>query len=64
MAIAGRVRTHRELLTRVWGPASSGDTQYLHVFINQLNRKLHRRRESSRHILTEPGIGYRFSTEP
>jgi len=61
---AGQVLTHRELLTRVWGPESMGDTQYLHVFIPQLRRKLEPRADSPRHILTEPGVGYCFSAEP
>jgi two-component system KDP operon response regulator KdpE len=60
---AGRVLTHRELLTRVWGGASAADTQYLHVFISQLRRKLQRRPDAPRHILTEPGVGYQFSAE-
>jgi two-component system, OmpR family, KDP operon response regulator KdpE len=61
---AGRVLTHRELLTRVWGSASAGDVQYLHVFISQLRRKLERHPDAPRHILTEAGVGYQFSIEP
>jgi two-component system KDP operon response regulator KdpE len=61
---AGRVLTHRELLTRVWGPESAGDSQYLHVFISQLRRKLQSRPDGPRHILTEAGVGYQFSAEP
>jgi two-component system KDP operon response regulator KdpE len=60
---AGRVLTHRELLTRVWGPASSRDTQYLHVFVSQLRRKLEHHPDAPHHIFTEPGVGYQFSTE-
>jgi two-component system KDP operon response regulator KdpE len=60
---AGRVLTHRELLTRVWGPESSGDTQYLHVFVGQLRRKLEPAPCAHRHILTEPGVGYRFAAD-
>lgn len=57
---AGRVVTHRELLTHVWGPASAADTQYLHVFVSQLRRKLESGAHPLRHILTEPGVGYQF----
>jgi two-component system KDP operon response regulator KdpE len=61
---AGRVLTHRELLTKVWGAESSGDTQYLHVIISQLRRKLQPRSDGPRHILTEPGVGYQFAAAP
>ena len=60
---AGRVLTHRELLTRVWGPESSRDTQYVHVFISQLRRKLALHADAPRRIPTEPGVGYCFSAE-
>jgi two-component system, OmpR family, KDP operon response regulator KdpE len=60
---AGRILTHRELLTRVWGPESSRDTQYLHVFVSQLRRKLEAHPDAPRHIFTEPGVGYCFSAE-
>lgn len=59
----GRVLTHRELLTRVWGPESARDNQYLHVFISQLRRKLESNTDQPRHILTEPGVGYQFASE-
>ena len=38
---AGRVVTHRQILTSVWGPAHTHDLQYLRVFIGQLRQKLH-----------------------
>ena len=60
---AGRVLTHRELLTCVWGPESACDTQYLHVFVSQLRHKLEPRPEARRHILTEPGVGYQFAPD-
>jgi two-component system KDP operon response regulator KdpE len=58
---AGRVLTQRELLIRVWGPESACDTQYLHVFVSQLRRKLEPRPDDPRYIFTEPGVGYRFT---
>jgi len=61
---AGRMVTHRELLTRVWGSAAAGEVQYLHVYLSQLRRKLEPRSDSPRHIFTEPGVGYRFSGTP
>lgn len=58
---AGKVVTHRMLLERVWGPEHVGETQYLHVFMSQLRRKLEVERGRPRYILTEPGVGYRFT---
>ncbi|HTZ70654.1 MAG TPA: response regulator [Acetobacteraceae bacterium] len=55
---AGRVLTHRQLLTGVWGPAHVEDVQYLRVYIGQLRGKLG---EAGRLIGTEPGVGYRMA---
>jgi two-component system KDP operon response regulator KdpE len=57
---AGRVITHRAALLHVWGPAYEGETQYLHVFIGQLRRKIEPDLSRPRYILTERGLGYRF----
>ena len=57
---AGRVITHRQLLTAVWGPANAEDVQYLRVFIQHLRQKLEPDPSTPRHVLTEPGVGYRF----
>ena len=59
----GRVLTHRQLLTAVWGPAHEHDVQYLRVFVGQLRQKLEADLESPRLIRTEPGVGYRFIAE-
>jgi two-component system KDP operon response regulator KdpE len=56
----GRVVTHRQLLTGVWGPAHADDVQYLRVFIGQLRQKLEDDPGAPALILTEPGVGYRF----
>lgn len=56
----GRVVTHRQLLTAVWGPAHAEDVQYLRVFVGQLRQKLEADPSAPRHIVTEPGVGYRF----
>ena len=56
---AGRVVTHRQILTAVWGPAHTEDTQYLRVFIGQLRAKIERDPTASRIVKTEPGVGYR-----
>jgi two-component system KDP operon response regulator KdpE len=57
---AGKVMTHHVLLSRVWGPASVYDTQYLRTYVNQLRKKVEPEPSQPRHILTEPGIGYRY----
>ena len=57
---AGRVLTHRQLLTGVWGPAHVHDVQYLRVYVGHLRQKL----GSAAHLLaTEPGVGYRLLEE-
>lgn len=55
----GRVLTHHQLLTRIWGPAHSDDVPYLRVFVGQLRQKIERNASAPELILTEPGIGYR-----
>jgi two-component system, OmpR family, KDP operon response regulator KdpE len=60
VANAGRVLTHGYLLRTVWGPEYEGESQLLRVFIGQLRRKVERDPSRPQHILTEPGVGYRF----
>jgi two-component system KDP operon response regulator KdpE len=57
---AGRVVTHRQILSQVWGPAHADDTQYLRVFIGQLRAKIEPTPDTPRLLLTEPGVGYRL----
>jgi two-component system KDP operon response regulator KdpE len=57
---AGRVMTHGQILTAVWGPAHKDDTQYLRVFVGQLRAKIERDPSAPEIIRTESGIGYRF----
>ena len=56
----GRVITHRQLLTRVWGPAHAEDIQYLRVFVGQLRQKIERDPSAPSLIATEQGVGYRW----
>jgi two-component system, OmpR family, KDP operon response regulator KdpE len=58
---AGRLVTHRQILTAVWGPAHQNDTQYLRVFVGQLRAKIEYDPSAPRILLTEPGTGYRFA---
>lgn len=57
---AGKVVTHRQLLTAVWGPAHEHDVQYLRVFVGQLRQKIEPDPSAPALILTEPGVGYRW----
>ena len=60
---AGKVLTHRQILTAVWGPAHTEDTQYLRVFIGQLRQKLEADPSDPKLIQTETGIGYRCALD-
>lgn len=57
---AGRVLTHRAIMSEVWGPAA--DVQYLRIYVRQLRQKLEKDLQRPRHILTETGVGYRLQT--
>jgi len=59
-ANAGRVLTHRAILSQVWDPADADHVEYLRVFIRQLRKKLEDDPDQPQYILNEPGIGYRF----
>jgi len=60
MRHAGKVLTHRKLLTSIWGGNYADQTEYLRVFVGQLRKKIEPDPTSPRYILTEPWIGYRF----
>jgi two-component system KDP operon response regulator KdpE len=58
---AGKVLTHKQILTAVWGPAHTEDTQYLRVYIGHLRQKIEKNADDPRVIITEPGVGYRVA---
>jgi two-component system, OmpR family, KDP operon response regulator KdpE len=58
---AGKVLTHKQILTAVWGPAHTEDTQYLRVYIGHIRQKVEQNPDDPRIITTEPGIGYRIA---
>jgi two-component system KDP operon response regulator KdpE len=57
---AGKLVTQRQLLAEVWGPGYQNEAHYLRVYVANLRRKLEPDPSAPRHLLTEPGIGYRF----
>lgn len=56
----GQLVRQTELLQAVWGPSYHRETNYLRVYLAQLRRKLETEPGRPRHLITEPGVGYRF----
>jgi two-component system KDP operon response regulator KdpE len=56
----GRLVSQRQLLQEVWGPNYQTETNYLRQYMAQLRRKLEDDPAHPRHLLTEPGMGYRL----
>ena len=55
-ALIGR----QQLITEVWGPVGAEDSSSLRFYVNRLRRKLEPDPSRPRHLVTEPGMGYRF----
>ncbi|MCA0328730.1 MAG: response regulator transcription factor [Actinobacteria bacterium] len=56
----GRLVPQQQLLQEVWGPGYEKETHYLRVYVAQLRRKLEADPAHPRHLVTEPGLGYRL----
>jgi len=56
----GKLLTHRAILRDVWGPSYGDESNYLHVYVSQLRRKLEPDPARPRFLVTEPGAGYRL----
>jgi two-component system KDP operon response regulator KdpE len=56
----GKLLSQRTLLHDVWGPQYLTETNYLRQYMARLRRKLETDPTHPRHLLTEPGMGYRF----
>jgi two-component system, OmpR family, KDP operon response regulator KdpE len=57
----GKVFSHRQLLTEVWGAEYVDDTHYLRIHMGRLRARIEKNAASPRYILTEVGIGYRLA---
>ena len=57
---AGRTLTHRQIFDAVWGRGPGDPQHYLRVHITNLRRKIEAEPGAPRHVVTEPGVGYRF----
>ena len=57
---AGKVLTFEQIIANVWGPEYKGSTDYVHVYVSHLRRKLEENTRSPRYILTLHGVGYIF----
>jgi two-component system KDP operon response regulator KdpE len=60
----GKVLTNQSLLQTVWRGETTPPVHYVRVFINNIRKKLGENTDSPFHyIITEPGIGYRFTDQ-
>lgn len=60
---AGRVVTHRQILTEVWGAPQAEQTHYVRIYMRQLRNKIEDTPARPRYLLTESGVGYRLVDE-
>jgi two-component system KDP operon response regulator KdpE len=59
-----RVLTHRAILKAIWGPHAVNAPEHLWVLVGQLRKKIEPDPSNPRYLLSEPWVGYRFSSEP
>ena len=57
---AGKVLTHRQILTELWGPGHATHTHYVRVQMAELRKKLEADPARPKLLITEPGVGYRL----
>jgi len=60
---AGKVLTHRQMLSQIWGPTYLEQPHILRVTISNLRHKIEPELDRPRYILTEPGVGYRLKAD-
>ena len=59
----GKILTHEQLLSEVWGKGHEGNTQYLRIYLGGLRKKLEQNPAQPKYLLTVPGVGYRLAVE-
>jgi len=59
----GKILTHEQLLTEVWGQGHEKDTQYLRIYLGGLRKKLEPNPAQPKLLLTVPGVGYRLALD-
>jgi two-component system, OmpR family, KDP operon response regulator KdpE len=59
----GKVLTHQYLLRAIWGPGYINQSQYLRVFIAQIRKKIEDDPNRPEFLMTESGVGYRFTSK-
>ena len=56
----GKLLTHPAILREIWGPAYGEESNYLHVYVSHLRRKIEPEPARPRYLLTQAGVGYRL----
>ena len=56
----GKLLTHPTILREIWGPAYKEESNYLHVYVSHLRRKIEPDPARPRYLLNQPGVGYRL----
>jgi len=60
----GKLLTHPTILREIWGPAYREESNYLHVYVSHLRRKIEPDPARPRYLLNQPGVGYRLIAPP
>ena len=60
----GKLLTHPAILRAIWGPAYHEESNYLHVYVSHLRRKIEPDPARPRYLLTQRGRGYKLSSLP
>lgn len=56
----GKVVSQAQLLKQIWGSTAEDQSHYLRIYVRQLRKKIEKNPAEPRHIITEPGVGYRL----
>jgi two-component system KDP operon response regulator KdpE len=56
----GKVIPQTQLLKQIWGSIAEDQNHYLRIYVNQLRKKIEKNPSEPKHLLTEPGVGYRL----